>query len=307
MHVLIAGGGGLIGRALTTDLLRENYSVTILSRHAGSIQLPSGAQALHWDGINTSGWERELERTDAVVHLSGESIAGTGILPQRWTAEKRGLIRSSRVSTGKVLSVAIDAAGHKPAVFIQASAVGYYGPLGSQPINESQPPGSDYLSDVCMDWEASSADIEVVGVRRSVARFGLPLSMEGGILPRLALPLRMFVGGPLGSGRQYCPWIHMADTVGALRFLIENDGAHGVFNITAPEPVTNAEFTRILARALRRPDWLSVPGFAFRALFGEIATIVLSGQRALPQRLLTAGYVFRYPDLREALQDLMSE
>lgn len=307
IHVLIAGGSGLIGRALTTELLRENYSVTVLSRRAGSIKVPSGAQALHWDSINTSGWEAELERTDAVVHLSGESIAGAGILPQRWTAEKKELIRSSRTSTGQVLSIAIDAAKHKPAVFIQASAVGYYGPLGVQTITENQPAGKDFLASVCMDWEASSADVEVLGVRHLVARFGLPLSMEGGVLPRLALPLRMFVGGPLGSGRQYFPWIHMADTVGALRFLIENDGARGAFNITAPEPVTNAEFTRTLARALRRPDWLPVPGFAFRALFGEMATVVLSGQRAVPQRLQATGYTFRYPDLGETLQDLISE
>ncbi len=306
INVLIPGGSGLIGRALTRDLLGNGHRVTILSRRAGSAKLPSGAQALYWDGINTSGWMLELERTDAVVHLAGESIAGSGILPQRWTDEKKGLIRSSRVSTGQVLALAIDSAKHKPAVFIQASAVGYYGPLGAEPINESQPPGTDFLSKVCLDWEVSSTAVESLGVRHSVARFGLPLSMEGGVLPRLTLPIRMFVGGRLGSGSQYYPWIHIADTVGALRFLIENEGTHGVFNITSPEPVTNQEFTNTLARALRRPSWLPLPGFAFRALFGEMASVVLCGQRAMPEHLQSAGYTFLYPDLDTAIQDLTS-
>ena len=142
-------------------------------------------------------------------------------------------------------------------------------------------------------------------MRYLVTRFGLPLCMEGGVLPRLALPLRMFLGGPLGGGSQYYPWIHMGDTVGALRFLMENEDTHGAFNITAPAPVTNAEFTHALARTLRRPSWLPVPGFAFRTLFGEMASLVLCGQRALPERLQSAGYAFRYPDLDEALRDII--
>ena len=305
MHVLITGGSGLIGQALTRNLLGDGHSVTVLSRRAGSVKLPSQAQVLHWDGINTSGWELEMERTDVVVHLAGESIAGSGILPRRWTAEKKELIRSSRISTGQILSIAIDSAKKKPAVFIQASAVGYYGPNGAQPINENQPPGTDYLSKVCLDWEASSTAVKALGVRHAVARFGLPLSIKGGVLPRLMLPIRMFVGGRVGSGRQYYPWIHIADTVGALRFLIENEGAHGVFNITAPEPATNGEFTKALARTLRRPCWFPVPGLVFQVLFGEMATIVLCGQRALPEHLQSAGYTFQYSDLDEALQEII--
>ena len=304
MHILIPGGSGLVGQALTRDLLDDGHSVTILSRRAENIEVPSGAQALYWDGINTSGWELELERTDAVIHLAGESIAGTGILPQRWTDKKKELIYSSRVSTGQILSVAIESSKRKPAVFVQASAVGYYGPLGEQPINESQPAGTDYFSKVCQDWEESSTAVEALGVRHAIARLGLHLTMEGGFLPRLALPIRMFVGGRLGSGRQYYPWIHIADTVGALRFLIENEGMNGVFNITAPEPATNAEFTKALAHTMRRPCWFPVPGFAFQMVFGEMADVVLCGQRALPGRLQSEGYVFRYPKLDEALQDI---
>mgnify|MGYP001157050569 CR=1 FL=1 len=306
MRALIAGGSGLIGRALTHELLRTGHGVTVLSRRATSIALPSGARALQWDGRTLSGWKDELEGTDAVINLAGESIAGAGLLPQRWTPEKKKRIRASRVDSGRALAGAVSTAERKPAVFIQASAVGYYGPLGAQAVTESRSAGNDFLASVCRDWEASSADVEALGVQRAVARIGLPLSMAGGVLPRLALPLRMFVGGRLGNGRQFCPWIHMADTVGALRFLIENEDAHGIFNISAPEPVTNAEFTRALARALRRPSWLPVPGFAIQAIFGEMATIVLGGERALPQRLQAAGYAFRYPDLGAALQDIIS-
>ncbi len=306
MRALIAGGSGLIGRALAHELLRTGHDVTVLSRRAASITLPSGARALQWDGRTLSGWKDELEGTDAVINLAGESIAGAGLLPQRWTPEKKKRIRASRVDSGRALAGAVSTAECKPAVFIQVSAVGYYGPLGAQAITESQPTGNDFLASVCREWEDSSADVETLGVRRAVARIGLPLSMAGGVLPRLALPLRMFVGGPLGSGRQFYPWIHMADTVGALRFLIENEDAHGIFNISAPESVSNAEFTRALARALRRPSWMPVPGFAIRALFGEMATIVLSGQRALPQRLQAYGYTFQHPSLDAALEGLMS-
>ena len=304
MHILIPGGSGLVGQALTRNLLGDGHTVTILSRHAGNIAVPSGAQVLYWDGINTSGWELELERTDAVVHLAGESIAGTGMLPQRWTDKKKELIHSSRVTTGKVLSVAIESSKRKPDVFVQASAVGYYGPLGEETIDESHPAGTDYFSEVCQDWEESSTTVETLGVRHVIARLGLHLTMEGGFLPRLALPIRMFVGGKLGSGRQYYPWIHIAFRVGALRFLIDNKDMKGVFNVTAPEPATNAEFTKALAHTMRRPSWFAVPGFAFQILFGEMADVVLCGQRALPARLQSEGYVFKYPMLHEALQDI---
>ncbi|HJO34034.1 MAG: TIGR01777 family oxidoreductase [Anaerolineales bacterium] len=306
MRALIAGGSGLIGRALTHELLRTGHGVTVLSRRATSIALPSGARALQWDGRTLSGWKDKLEDTDAVFNLAGESIPGAGLLPLRWTSKKKKRIRASRVDSGRVLAGAISMAERKPTVFIQVSAVGYYGPLGAQAVTESQPAGNDFLASVCQDWEASTADVEAHGVRRAVARIGMPLSIAGGVLPRLALPLRMFVGGRLGSGRQYFPWIHMADTAGALRFLIEHDDARGIFNISAPEPVTNAEFTRALAHELRHPYWLPVPGLAFRVLFGEMATMLLSGQRALPQHLQACGYTFQYPDLGAALEGLMS-
>ena len=201
------------------------------------------------------------------------------------------------------MTAAILEAQSPPQVFFQASAVGYYGPGDDQVITEDASPGNDFLAQVCQEWESASAEVETRGVRRVVARTGIVLSADGGALPRMALPFKLFAGGPAGSGRQWMPWIHLADEVGALRFLLERE-ARGPFNLTAPKPVTNREFSGLLGKALHRPSLLPAPALALRLALGEMADLILTGQRAVPNRLLDLGYKFRFPDLDSALQDI---
>ena len=309
LHVLVTGGSGLIGRELTEKLLLSGHTVSILSRKSKEVSVPDQVNVIPWDARTLSGWEQEIEKANAVVHLAGESIAGNGLFglfPQRWTSHRKDLILKSRIETGLLLANAIESAQNKPQVFIQASAIGYYGPSDTQIITETQSQGTDFLAQVCQSWESSSALIGV-GVRRIVARFGLPLSIKGGFLPRVLLPYQMFVGGPIGNGKQYCSWIHMDDTIQSLIYLIENEGASGVFNITAPNPVTNSEFGSELGGIMKRPNWIPVPGLAFRALFGEVADVVVNGQRVVPERLEKAGFPFRYPNIKEALKNTLYE
>ncbi len=300
MYVIIAGGSGLIGAALTGELLQAGHQVGILTRRPGQARLPAGAEALGWDGRSARGWEDSLARAGALINLAGENI---GASP--WTSERKRQIRASRVDTGLALVEAVRQSAARPQVLLQSSAVGYYGPHGSQPLDESAPPGSDFLSGVAVDWENASRAVEELGVRRVIFRTGVVLAKEGGILDRFLYPVKLFAGGPMGSGQQWIPWIHMRDEVRAIRFLLESQAAAGVYNLTAPQPVTNAEFVRTLAGVLGRPYWLPVPAFALKLLLGEMSTLVLDGQKALPARLLAEGFSFDFAELRPALSDLL--
>ncbi len=302
MRVLISGGTGLIGRALTRALVDRGDEVVILSRspqrHAA--HLPQGVQLLAWDGRTPTGWGEIVNTVDAVVNLAGANIA-----EGRWTAARKRVIRESRLHAGHALVEAIRDATSKPHVLIQASAVGYYGPRGDEIVTEGTPPGSDFLAQLAVEWEASTREVEAWGIRRPIIRTGVVLSMEGGALPRMLPPFKLGLGGPLGSGRQWFPWIHMADEVGAILFLLDREDAHGPYNLSAPNPVRNEEFTRALGEILHRPTLFRVPAFALRLLFGEMATVLLEGQRAIPRRLLDEGYTFRYEDVRSALRALL--
>ncbi len=303
MHVFITGGTGLIGKALTTSLLEDGHHVTVLTRapERHKHHMPPDVRLVPWNGRTSEGWAHLMEEIDTVVNLAGENIASG-----RWTAARKARIRESRLNAGRALVEAISAAHHKPHTLVQASAVGYYGPHGDEEVTEDTPPGSDFLAQLAVEWEASTAPLEQYGIRRVILRTGVVLSREGGALPRMLLPFRLGVGGRLGSGRQWFPWIHIADEVGAIRFLMEKESAQGPYNLTAPHPVTNAEFTRALGEVLHRPTLFAVPAFALRLLFGEMATVLLEGQRAVPKRLLEAGYSFRFTDIRRALEDLLA-
>jgi len=307
MRVIVTGGTGLIGRALAGELAKAGREVVVLSREPGRVGLPSGVRAVAWDGRTPAGWGGLVDGADAIVNLAGESIGPTGVgslARARWTIERKRRIRESRLGATRAVGAAIDAASARPRVLVQASAVGYYGP-GFEEKDENAPPGTDFLARVCVEWETASAPVEAIGVRRAIVRTGLVLSDAGGVLPLLALPFRLFVGGRLGHGRQPAPWIHLDDVVGAICFLIEDPEARGPFNLAAPEPSTNAALGRAVARALRRPALLPVPGFLLRLILGEMATLILDGQRAMPRRLSERGYRFRHPDLPAALTQLL--
>lgn len=300
MKILVSGGTGLVGRALVQDLLAADHTCVVLSRDPEHYpQLADQVTIRAWDTLSTEPLTELMDDSDAVIHLAGESIAAG-----RWTEQRKQQILDSRVASTRAMTAALVQAASPPRAFVQASAVGYYGPGGDQIITEDEPPGTDFLAQVCEHWESASAEAEASGVRRALARTGIVLSSEGGALPRMALPFRLFAGGPAGSGRQWMPWIHLADEVRALRFLLETEEARGAFNLTAPNPVTNREFSRLLGKQLRRPSLLPAPAVALRLALGEMADLILTGQRAVPSRLLDLGFDFRFPDLESALQDI---
>ncbi len=305
MRILITGGTGLIGSALAAELAQAGHEVIVLSRNPDRAgDLPVGVRAERWDGRTAQGWAHLADGAGAIVNLAGASIAGEGFLPSRWTPERKRLILQSRLDAGRAVVEAVQQAARKPAVVIQSSGIGIYGFAGDRVLDESAPAGSDWLAQVAVQWELATAPVEAMGVRRAVIRTAVVLSRKGGVLPLMLLPFRLFVGGPIGGGKQYVPWIHIADEVGAIRFLIEHPDARGPFNLVAPEVMTNAEVSRVIARVLRRPSWLPLPAFIMRLMFGEVATLLLEGQRAVPERLRELGYAFRFPTLEGALRDL---
>ncbi|MDO8578208.1 MAG: TIGR01777 family oxidoreductase [Dehalococcoidales bacterium] len=301
MRIIITGGSGLIGRALTASLLRDGHEVIILSRRPEQlVGLSAGVRVEKWDGHTAAGWGSLVYGNSAIVNLAGEDISSA-----RWSDKRKGAIRLSRLNASQAVVQAVHAAVSKPAVVIQASGIGYYGPSCDEEISEETLPGHDFLAKLAVDWEASTASLESLGVRRAVIRTGVVLSGQSQALPRMLLPFKFFVGGRLGSGRQWFPWIHVADEAGAIRFLIENKATRGPFNLTAPGALTNAAFSRLLGRQLRRPALIPTPAFALRLAFGEMATIILDGQRAIPKRLLQLGFKFKFPEAGLALKDLL--
>lgn len=303
MRVIITGGTGVIGRQLAASLHQDKHEVIVLSRNPNqTAKLPAAVRVERWDGRSAAGWGQWADGADAIVNL-----AGAGIADSRWSDERKREIVASRVDAGKAVVDAVQAASVKPPVVIQSSAVGYYGSRGSETLTEESQPGNDFLADVCIQWEQSTKAVEAQGVRRAVIRTGIVLSAEGGALPKMLLPFKVFAGGKLGSGQQYFPWIHMADEVAAIRFLIDNAQASGPFNLAAPNPPTNADFVKAVGQAMGRPSVMPAPGFALKAAFGEMSTVLLDGQRAEPQRLLSLGYRFRFTDPVAALKDVLGK
>lgn len=300
MRIAIAGGTGFLGAALTEQLLGDGHEVVVLTRQPP----PSPARArltyAAWNPDGASGpWAHALYGLDAVVNLAGESIAA-----RRWSTRRKETLRQSRLLATRSLTTAIREAPKAPPVFVSSSAVGYYGDRGAETLTEASTHGHDFLAGLCQEWEASAADVAHIS-RLALVRTGIVLDRKGGALPKMLLPFLMFAGGPIGSGRQYMPWIHKQDWTRLVSWIIQNESARGPFNATSPAPVTNAEFSRALGRALKRPSFLPAPAFALRLALGEMAgALLLSGQRALPARATTLGFSFRLAKVEDGLADI---
>ena len=301
MRVIITGGKGLIGRALAGELVAAGHQVVILSRRAEQARrLPSSVEVVGWDARTAHGWGHLADGAGGIVNLAGENI-GQG----RWTADRKRRIRESRLNAGQAVVEAVVGAAGRPQVVVQASGIGYYGPTGEEEITEEALRGGDLLGRLAVEWERSTQPVGRLGVRHVVIRTGVVLSAEGGALPRLMLPFRFFLGGPMGRGRQWGSWIHIVDEIRAIRSVLENEAASGPYNLAAPNPLTNGQFARVLGRVMGRPAWLPTPALPLRLLLGEMSAVLLTGQRAVPRRLLEAGFSFRFPNLEGALQDLL--
>jgi uncharacterized protein len=311
MRVIITGGTGFIGRQLAEELLTNGYEVVALSRNPDTANgLPDSVRIERWDARTSVGWGSLADGVGVdggvtIVNLAGENLAGEGFLPSRWTDERKARLRDSRINAGKAVVEAVEQAAVKPRVVIQSSGIGHYGSRDDKVLTEEDPAGNDFLARLTVDWEASTARVTTFGVRHVSIRSAVVLSLEEGALKRLILPFRLFVGGPMGSGKQGFPWIHPADEVGAIRFLIEHEAANGPYNLVAPEALTFAQFGVKLARVLGRPYWLPLPAFALRAALGEVSSTVLEGQLAQPKKLLDMGYKFKFPSADAALRDVI--
>lgn len=298
MKVAVTGATGTIGTAVVRALLVRGYDVAVLSRDPAKARqaLGSDVEAHEWAQPESEPAPAEaLQQTDAVVHLAGAPV------DQRWNDEAKKAIRDSRVLGTRNLVAGIRSAGPRLQTLISASASGYYGPRGDERVTEGSTAGNDFLAQVVVGWEREARAAEDHGLRVVLMRTGIVLSAEGGALGKMLTPFKLGVGGPVAGGRQYMPWVHTEDVVGAYMFALDNASASGPVNLSAPEPVTNREFSRTLGKVLHRPAFAPVPGFAIKALYGEMATIVTSGVRMVPAKLEELGYEFRHPDLREAL------
>jgi uncharacterized protein (TIGR01777 family) len=303
-RIIITGATGFIGKVLSKQLVEAGYDVVALSRNSdeGRKSLGNQMKVVEWDGKSAEGWGNCVEGAYGIINLAGENI-GAG----RWTKRKKERILESRLNAGIAVVEAVEQAENKPKVVIQASGIGYYGNRRDELLGESSSSGAGFLSFVAEQWENSTKRVEPFGVRHVIIRTGVVLGDGGGFLSRVLLPFRLFVGGRLGSGKQWISWIHIDDETRAIRFLMERQDLEGLFNLTAPDPVTSKHFFSILGSTMKRPSWLPIPSFVLRLILGEMAReLILSGQRALPKRLLESGYEFQYPDVALALQEILN-
>lgn len=297
--VLITGATGFVGQRVARALADRGDRVIGLSRAAR--EPGDGVSAWHvWASPGDALPAAALDGVDAVVHLAGEPVAG------RWSAEKKARIRDSRVLGTRSVVAGIAAAASRPAVLVSASAIGYYGDRGDEELVEGSAPGVDFLAEVCTAWEDEARAAEALDVRVARLRIGLVMHPDGGALAKMLLPFKLGLGGKMGSGRQWMSWIHLDDLVGLVLFALDNPGAQGAINATAPEPARNRDFAKALGKALHRPTFLPTPGFALSAALGEFSTEVLSSKRVLPARAQALGYTFTAPALGPALRDLLA-
>ncbi len=303
-NILVTGATGLIGTNLCKKLSQQNYSLTIFTRSpekAKSI-LPYADEFIKWDYNNPEEWKLHLDDKHAVIHLAGANLAG-----KMWTDEYKKKIINSREKSTINLVNAIGEAEIKPKIFICASGTNFYGTKGEEILKEDSEPGDDFLSYVCKRWEEEAAKVEQYNVRRVSVRTGAVLSTKEGALNKFLTPFKLFVGGPLGNGKQWFSWIHLDDVINAYLFLLENENVRGTINVTSPNPVRMNDFAKTLGKVLNRPSLFRVPGWLIKLFFGEMAITVTGSVRAVPEKLKNAGFNFEHADLRNALKDIIKQ
>lgn len=327
-RVIVTGATGSIGRKLCARLEAKGYRVVVFSRDPERARrtMRNGSEFVAWEPSETGAWVSAIEGAYGVVHL-----AGANLFAKRWNeAYQREIMESRRIGTRGLVN-AMRAANDKPRVFVSSSAVGYYGPRDDTPLDEDASPGNDFLAEVVKAWEAEALKAEELGIRTVVVRTGVVLSgdargripipidlrgfslsrpgfvldTESGALPLMALPFRLMIGGPIGSGKQWFPWVHIDDVVGIMLLALEDERVRGPINATAPEPLTNRDFSKTLGRVMNRPSWLPVPGFALKLLLGPVAEMLTAGQRVVPTKAQELGYKFKYPTAESALRNLL--
>lgn len=304
MKIVLSGGTGFIGGALLRQLQETKNQVVLLTRKPEAIKklAKDTVEIIFWDGKTMGSWAKCLDGSDAIINLAGEPIA-----KKRWTQEQKRRIINSRVEATKAMVTAIAETKKKPSILVNASAVGFYGNVEDEDVTESHPKGNDFVADVCEQWEREACMAEALDIRVVLPRFGVVLAKDGGALKKMQLPFKLFVGGPLGTGRQWFSWVHREDVIGVILFALEQSKLSGPVNVVAPEPVTMKQFCKTLGKALGRPSWAPVPALVLRALLGEMAEMFLTGQRVIPKKLEELGYQFQYPKLEEALSAILSK
>ena len=299
MKILITGGTGFVGTQLTSRLIQDNHEVTILSRSAKrSGEIPGGVSYLQGDPTQKGSWQEAIKNHDAAVNLAGASIFA------KWTEEHKKAIRESRVSTTRNIVEGIPSHPQEQFTFFSTSAVGYYGFCGDREYTEESAHGDDFLARIAVEWEGEALKAKEKGARVVITRFGIVMGEKGGALGQMIPLFKKFIGGPIGSGRQWFSWVHIKDLAEAFSFLLKHPEISGPVNVCSPNPVRNKDLARALGRALHRPSFMPAPGFMIKLVLGEFGSVILEGQRVIPKRLLDKGFVFQYADIEQALQSI---
>ncbi|MCX8023525.1 MAG: TIGR01777 family oxidoreductase [Syntrophorhabdaceae bacterium] len=300
MKILITGGTGFVGRELTSRLIQEGYEVTILTRSLKSTQKTEvGLSYLEGDPTEKGPWQEAIKNHDGVINLAGASIFS------KWSEENKKAIRDSRVFTTRNIVEAIPQFKDKQFHLFSASAVGYYGFHGDEELSEESPPGGDFLAKVAAEWEAEAKKAQDRGARVVITRFGIVLGEKGGALSQMVPLFQKFIGGPIGSGRQWFSWVHIKDLSEAFIFLLKHPEITGPVNVCSPNPVRNRDLAKAIGRALNRPSFVPAPGFLVKLILGEFGSVILEGQKVIPKRLLEKGFTFKYPDINSALESIL--
>jgi hypothetical protein len=301
MKVLITGGTGFVGRQVSSRFIQEGYEVTVLTRSLpGPTRTRQGLSYLQGDPTRQGPWQEAIKDHDAVVNLAGASIFA------RWTEEHKRLIRESRMSTTRNIVEAIRRSPDKSFTLFSTSAVGYYGFHGDEEMDEESPPGNDFLARIAVEWEAEAFKAREKGARVVITRFGIVLGEQGGALGQMVPLFRKFIGGPIGSGKQWFSWVHIKDLAETFVFLIKHPEISGPVNVCAPNPVRNGDLAKTLGKVLRRPSFVAAPGFMIKLVLREFGSVILEGQRVIPRKLLKYGFTFQYPDIENALRNILS-